>query len=48
MEEILVPIALFAMIFGIVYVGASTRHKQVMAMIEKGADPALFQKRKAL
>jgi len=45
MVEILVPIALFAMIFGIVYVVSSSRHKQIMAMIEKGADPALFRRK---
>ena len=44
MVEILVPIALFAMIFGIVYVVSSSHHKQTMALIEKGADPALFRK----
>jgi hypothetical protein len=31
-----------AMIFGIVYVVVTARHRQRMAMIEKGADPSLF------
>jgi hypothetical protein len=43
MGDILVPIVLFGAIFGIVYVIASARHKEKMAMIEKGADPALFK-----
>ena len=34
--QILVPIALFAMIFGIVYIGV--RQKERMAMLEKGQD----------
>lgn len=38
-QEILVPLALFAMIFGIVYISVTARHRQRMAMIEKGMDP---------
>lgn len=37
--EALVPIAMFAMIFGCVYVGVSSKHRQRMAMIEKGSLP---------
>jgi len=37
--ETLVPIALFAMIFGCVYVGVMAKHRQRIAMIEKGLDP---------
>lgn len=37
--EIIVPIALFAMIFGIIYVTVTSRHRQRMAMIDKGLDP---------
>jgi len=44
MENILVPIVLFGAIFGIIYVVVSARHKEKMAMIEKGADPALFKR----
>lgn len=40
-EIIIFPI-MCAMIFGIVYVTVTARHRQRMAMIEKGADPALF------
>lgn len=37
--EVLLPTALFAMIFGIVYVVTTARHRQRMAMIDKGMDP---------
>lgn len=43
MVEILVPIAVFAMIFGIVYVVVTARNRERMALIEKGADPKLFE-----
>jgi len=43
MVEILVPIAVFAMIFGIVYVIVTARNRERMALIEKGADPKLFE-----
>ena len=42
-EEILIPIAMFAMIFGIVYVSITSRNRERMAMIEKGIDPAIFK-----
>lgn len=45
MVEILVPIALFAMIFGIVYLGITSRNRERMALIERGADPTLFETR---
>ena len=35
-------IALFAAIFGILYVYYTTRHKERIALIEKGADASLF------
>jgi len=35
-------IALFAAVFGIVYVYYTTRHKERLALIEKGADASLF------
>lgn len=38
-EEILVPIAMFAMIFGIIYISVTAKHRQRMAMIDKGMDP---------
>jgi hypothetical protein len=35
-------IALFAAMFGIIYVYFTTRHKERLALIEKGADASLF------
>lgn len=49
MEDIagvLVPIVFFAMIFGIVYLVFSSRNRERMALIERGADPTLFESRK--
>lgn len=43
MEEIIVPIVFFASIFGIVYVFLSTRHRERIALIEKGADPEIYK-----
>jgi hypothetical protein len=40
MTEFLVPIAFFALIFGIVYL--SIRRKERMALIEKGMTPSSF------
>jgi hypothetical protein len=40
---ILVPLACFAMIFGIVYVVVTARNRERMSLIEKGADPKLFE-----
>ncbi len=42
--EFLIPISLFLMVFGIVYL--VVRRKERLAMIEKGADASLFQSRK--
>ena len=42
METALVFIALFAVVFGIMYMYYSTRHKERIALIEKGADASLF------
>lgn len=39
-EEILIPLGVFALVFGIVYIKSTTLHRQRMAMIEKGMDPA--------
>jgi Domain of unknown function (DUF6249) len=41
-EEILIPISMFAAIFGIVYLYFSTRNKERLALIEKGADASIF------
>ena len=42
METVLTFIALFATVFGILYVFYTTRNKERMALIEKGADATLF------
>jgi hypothetical protein len=42
MEGLLGFIAFFATVFGVVYVHYSTRNKERMALIEKGADASLF------
>lgn len=42
MEEILIPLSFFAAIFGIVYLYYSTRNKERLALIEKGADASIF------
>ncbi|MEC3907293.1 DUF6249 domain-containing protein [Tamlana sp. 2201CG12-4] len=46
MEGILIPISLFLAIFGIVYLYLSTRNKERLALIEKGADASIFMKGK--
>ena len=46
-EEVLIPIAFFLCAFGILYVFFTTRHKERLALIEKGADPSLFQAKKS-
>jgi len=42
MEALVVFIALFATVFGIMYVHYTTRNKERLALIEKGADASLF------
>lgn len=42
MEGILIPISLFIVIFGIYYLHYSTRNKERLALIEKGADASIF------
>jgi ABC-type Fe3+-siderophore transport system permease subunit len=41
--EVLIPISMFASTFGILYVYFSSRHRERMALIDKGADPSLFR-----
>lgn len=41
--EILVPLAFFALIFGSWYLFVTTRNKERLALIEKGASPDLFK-----
>ena len=43
---ILVPLGSFAMIFGIVYLIVTSRNRERMALIERGADPTLFETKK--
>ena len=43
-EEILIPISFFLVIFGIVYLYLSTRNKERLALIEKGADASIFMR----
>lgn len=40
----LIPISLFAMIFGIFYLLLSTRNRERLALIEKGVDASIFMK----
>ncbi|WP_296314400.1 DUF6249 domain-containing protein [Winogradskyella sp. UBA3174] len=42
--EILIPISMFLAIFGVVYLYLSTRNKERLALIEKGADATIFMK----
>ncbi|KFF17915.1 DUF6249 domain-containing protein [Flavobacterium hydatis] len=41
-SQILIPISLFLMIFGIVYLIYSTRNRERLALIEKGIDASIF------
>jgi uncharacterized membrane protein YiaA len=43
---VFIPIAFFIMFFGIVYVSITSRNRERMALIEKGADPKLFESEK--
>lgn len=40
--EVIVLIVIWAVIFGIAYLYFSTRHKERLALIEKGADASIF------
>ncbi|MFA5329912.1 MAG: DUF6249 domain-containing protein [Prolixibacteraceae bacterium] len=42
-EEILIPLAFFALVFGSWYIYITSRNKERLALIEKGADPELFK-----
>ena len=46
MEAVLVPLIFFASLFAIVYVWLTTRNKERLALIEKGADASLFTVKK--
>ena len=43
MEEVLVPLIFFGALFAIIYVYLTTRNKERLALIEKGADAKLFK-----
>ena len=40
--EVLVPIVMFGVIFGMYYLYISARNKERLALIEKGADASIF------
>jgi hypothetical protein len=42
MEGVIITISLFAAVFGIFYMFYSTRNRERMALIDKGADASLF------
>ena len=42
MEAMLIPISFFLVIFGIIYLYLSTRNRERLALIEKGADASIF------
>ena len=43
MERIIIPVSLFATLFGIFYIYLTTRNRERLALIEKGADASLFK-----
>lgn len=43
MEGLFVPIAMFLMIFAILYVYYTTRSRERLALVEKGADASIFK-----
>lgn len=44
MEGLLIPISFFVAVFGMVYLYLSTRNKERLALIEKGADASIFMR----
>jgi hypothetical protein len=48
MPEVIVPVVFFASLFGVIYIHLTTRHRERMSLIEKGADPSLFQRAKQI
>ncbi len=46
MQEVFMTLIVFITTFGIVYLFFTTRHRERMALIEKGADATLFYSRK--
>ena len=45
--NILIPISLFFVIFGIFYLFLSTRNRERLALIDKGVDAGIFMKAKS-
>jgi hypothetical protein len=43
MEDVLVPLIVFGTLFAVLYVYFTTRNKERLALIEKGADASLFK-----
>lgn len=43
MEDVLILVVIFGAIFGVFYVYFTTRNKERLALIEKGADATLFK-----
>ena len=43
MEEVLIPLIVFGTMFAMLYVYLTTRNKERLALIEKGADAKLFK-----
>ena len=43
LEDVLIPLIVFGTLFGIMYVYFTTRNKERLALIEKGADAKLFK-----
>jgi uncharacterized membrane protein len=41
--EIIVPVAVFATVFGIVWIAVSAKNKERLALIEKGLDASIFK-----
>lgn len=46
MEDIFISVSFFLVVFGIIYLFLSTRNKERLALIEKGADAGIFMKGK--
>lgn len=44
MQEVIMMLIVFGAIFGTYYIYISSRHKERMSLIEKGADASLFAK----
>jgi formate-dependent nitrite reductase membrane component NrfD len=42
MEDVLIPLIVFGTFFGVMYVFFTTRNKERLALIEKGAEASLF------